>query len=108
MNKIKTTKKEMRQNYKILSVGYCDMQYILAYESPIAYSAGVYGWACDYYYVNDVVISTGYSPISSKNMKEDYSLIEEYEQKARQLNTREEHKALLIELIEKLKIDTLN
>ena len=108
MNKIKTTKKEMRNNYIILGVGYCDMQHILTFESPIAYSAGYYGWACDYYLIKDealgeVIISTGYSPIASKNMNTYYNLIREYEEKARQLNTKEEHKALLIELLNKLK-----
>ena len=103
MNKIKATKTEMRQNYRILSVGYCDMQHLLAYETPISYSAGVYGWSCDYYYIQDVVVSTGYSPINSKNMKEDYKLIREYEKKARECNTREETQKLLNELIERLK-----
>ena len=50
MNKIKATKKEMKQNYRILSIGYCDAQYLLAYETPIAYSCGLYGWSCDYYH----------------------------------------------------------
>jgi hypothetical protein len=103
MNKIKTTKNEMKQNYRILSVGYCDMQYLLNYESPIAYSSGVYGWSCDYYYIEGVVISTGYSPIDSKNMRDDYKLIREYEQKARELNTREEVQKLLFELVNILK-----
>ena len=103
MNKIKVTKREMKQNYKILSVGYCDMQYLLAYETPISYSAGVYGWSCDYYYIQGVVISTGYSPISSKNMKDDYKLIKEYEAKAKSCDTREETQKLLNELIERLK-----
>jgi hypothetical protein len=105
MNKIKATKREMQSNYRILSIGYCDAQSLLAYESPVAYSSGSLGWCCDYYYIEDVVISTGYSPISNKNMKKDYTLIKEYEQKARQLNTREEHKALLVELINKLKVE---
>lgn len=103
MNKIKVTQKEMKENYYILGVGYCAMERLLYYETPIAYSAGVYGWSCDYYYVNDVVISTGYGPISSKNMKTDYTLIEKYEAKARETNTQEETKKLLIELVGKLK-----
>ena len=103
MNKIKATKKEMKQNYRILGVGYCDMQYLLNYESPVAYSSGVYGWACDYYYVDGVVISTGYGYIDSKNMKDGYKLIKEYEQKARDVNTKEEVQKLLYELITTLK-----
>ena len=106
MNKIKATKKEMRENYRILSIGYCDAQSLLAYESPIAYSVCAYGWACDYYDIEGVIISTGYSPLKSKNMKKDYKLIREYEEKAQKLNTREENKALLIELLNKLKVVT--
>ena len=107
MNKIKTTKREMRQNYRILGVGYCSLQSLLAYESPISYSAGVYGWACDYYLIRDeklgeIIISTGYNYINSKNMLNDYNLIREYEKKAREVNTREEKKILLIELLNKL------
>lgn len=103
MNKIKTTKKEMKDNYRILGVGYCDMQHLLNYQTPIAYSSGRDGWSCDYYYIGNVVISTGYSYIDSKNMKDDYNLIKEYEEKSRELNTKEETDKLLFELIEKLK-----
>ena len=93
----------MRDNYRILSIGYCDAQSLLAFESPVAYSSGAYGWCCDYYYIGDVVVSTGYSPISSKNMRKDYDLVKQYEEKARKLNTREEHKKLLLEFIEAMK-----
>ena len=38
-------------------------------ENPIAYSRGVYGWNCDYYYLADVKgdfnISCGYRPINN-------------------------------------------
>lgn len=104
MNKIKTTKKEMNENYRILSIGYCNAQYLLAYEAPVAYSAGVYGWACDYYNIDGVIISTGYSPLKNKNMKDDYKLIREYENRAKSLNSREEHNALLKEFIEAMKL----
>jgi hypothetical protein len=104
MNKIKAKKTEMKQNYKILGVGYCDMQYLLMYQQPISYSAGVDGWACDYYYIKDVVISTGCSYIDTKNMSKDYKIIREYENKARDLNTSEEVNALLFELIDKLQV----
>ena len=102
MNKIKATKTEMKQNYKILSVGYCDMQYLLNYHNPIAYSSGSYGWSCDYYEINNIIISTGYSPINSKNMLHNYELIREYEQKARALNNKEDIDLLLFELLDKL------
>ena len=103
MNKIKASKKEMRDNYRILSIGYCDAQSLLCYENPVAYSAGVYGWSCDYYEVDGVIISTGYSPLNNKHMKDDYKLIREYESKARNTKTREEHQDLLRELLNLLK-----
>lgn len=63
--KIQTTYKAIRKEYgkNILRVGYCDLQYLLRYENPFAYSAGVYGWNCDYYDIGGVCISTGYRPI---------------------------------------------
>ena len=104
MNKIKATKLEMRNNYRILGIGYCNMQHLLNYQRAISYSAGNNGWSCDYYYINNVVISTGYSYLDSKNMKDDYNLVREYEQKASELNNEEGINKLLFELIEKLKV----
>jgi hypothetical protein len=83
MNKLKASRKDMRRYNTILSVGYCNAQYLLKGVDPIAYSTGVYGWACDYYYINDVLISTGYSPLNSKGVKSDYALIRDYDNKAR-------------------------
>jgi len=104
MNKIKATKKEMRKNYKILGVGYCSMQCLLSYISPIAYSCGINGWSCDYYSVNGVIISTGYDPIKSKNMTTDYKLINEYNNRAKEANTKEDVYLLLLDLLDKLEI----
>lgn len=112
MIKLKATKKEMKEHYfHILSVGYCSMQSLLNEQRPLAYSAGTKGWACDYYEVECVLISTGYAPLPSRNMTEDYSVIEEYENKSLKIDEislpyieRREKKAVLLkELIEKLK-----
>lgn len=81
--KFKATKKEMNRYNKILSAGYCTMQYLLQYQAPIAYSAGVNGWCCDYYNINNILISTGYAPINSKNMISDYDIINKFEMEAR-------------------------
>lgn len=79
--KYRTTKKAIRENYsRIYSIGYCNLQWLLKYLDPVAYSAGVNGWACDYYEVDGAVISTGYSPIGRKV---DYDLQREYDEKAR-------------------------
>lgn len=63
--KCKTTAKAIRENYggRILRIGYCDAQALLRYETPFAYSSGVYGWNCDYYDIDGVCISTGCRPI---------------------------------------------
>ena len=86
MNKIKATRKDMKENYYIISVSYCGLQTLLKHQEPIAYSTRAEGWACDYYDINGVIISTGYSPINSKRTKASYELIRKYENKARIIN----------------------
>ena len=112
MIKLKATKKEMREHYwHILSAGYCSMQSLLRERQPFAYSAWTDGWACDYYEVEGVLISEGYAPLATKNMKKDYEVIKEYENKALKIDELclplEERKAkkaaLLKELVNKLK-----
>ena len=107
--KLKATKSSIKSGYNtILSVGYCSMQNLLNYQSAFAYSTGVYGWACDYYEVKGVCISTGYQPIGKAV---DYKLIREYEQKCEVFmydyslsyeQRKEKTEALLFELIELL------
>ena len=82
--KFKVTKKEMKDGYNtIISIGYCNAQNLLRYKNPIAYSAGVYGWACDYYDVDGVLISTGYAPIGQRP---DYNIIRKYNNQAEKIN----------------------
>jgi len=102
MLKLKTSKKEIKEGYyKIAGVGYCELQNLLKYENAFAYSAGVYGWACDYYDIEGVCISTGYSYISDKNTKTSYDLAREYDDKA-QGKEKEEIDKLLKEFINKV------
>ena len=111
MVKLKATKKEMQEHYYyILGTGYCSMQSLLNEQSAFAYSSRAEDWACDYYEVNDILISTGYAPLPSKNMIEDYSLIKEYENKALEIDSlglpldekRDKKEVLLTELLNKL------
>ena len=83
--KFKTTQKEAKEGYRnIIKIGYCDLQYLLYYKNPIAYTSGVYGWNCDIYEITSgVAISTGYSPFG--NVKTDYKLAREYDNKALEL-----------------------
>lgn len=84
--KFKATKKQMSNGYnKIISIGYCDAQYLLQYQEPIAYSAGTCGWSCDYYEVDRVLIATGYSPVSEKNTKRDYEYTLKIDKAAREI-----------------------
>lgn len=85
--KIRATKKEMRNYPKIISIGYCDAQYLLRHKEPFAYSAGINGWACDYYDINGILISTGYAPLTEKNTKRDYEAIRKYNEAARDIAT---------------------
>lgn len=107
--KYKVTKKEIRESgNKVYCVGYCNLQFLLNFHEPFAYSTRAEGWACDYYLINDIIISTGYAPIGRKT---DYSLCREYDKKAEKVRgdynlTWEQQKetieALLIEFVEKL------
>ena len=84
MSTYRTTKKAMNEDYThIIGTGYCDLQYLLRFEEPVAYSTRAEGWACDYYDIDGVLISTGYSPIRSKRTKSCYQVNHEYDEKAR-------------------------
>lgn len=84
--KFKTTKRDMKDNYNyIAKIGYCNAQHLLKYEEPTAYSTRSEGWACDYYDVNGVLISTGYAPIESKNTNCNYDLVRKYDDLAEKI-----------------------
>ena len=106
--KLKATKKSFA-GYNVVKVGYCNLQYLLNYENAFAYSSGAYGWSCDYYDINGVIISTGYSPIGKSV---DYELIKKYNLKAEKIVNnyelsyevrKKQVKKLLNEFIEKVR-----
>ena len=99
--KFKVSKKDMKYE-EVYSVGYCKLQHLLRFEYPMAYSMSVYGWACDYYKVEDAYICTGYNPTGKVV---DYKLIQKYEAKAEKIITNtayEKQKTLLSHLLKKL------
>lgn len=108
--RVKVSKQQvLKNNYRILSIGYCELQGLLKNSKSYLYSSGVYGWACDYYEFDGLIISNGYSPIGSSI---DYKIIRSYEAKANKINynnelTREQKekklKALLNRFIKKVK-----
>ena len=59
-----TTQKYIRALYgnKVFSVGYCGAWHLLSGINRFAYNSGVYGWNCDYYNLDGVIICTGYRP----------------------------------------------
>jgi len=102
--KYKTTAKEIKSGYyRIISAGYCELQSLLSYKSPISYAKGYYGWNFDVYDIDGVAIVTGYRNMPSKNSKAKYDLIKEYEEKS-QGKTAEEKDLLIKEFIEKTKV----
>ena len=79
--KFKTTKRAiMANNTKVYSLGYCDLQDMLRFYDPMAYTSGVYGWNADIYQINGIAIVTGYRPFGKVI---DYNLVKEYKEKAR-------------------------
>ena len=82
--KFKTTKKAIKEGYdSILGTGHCTN--LLYFTNPIAYSTRSEGWACDYYDIDGLCISTGYAPMNSKNVKVSYEFIDRYENMARDI-----------------------
>ena len=97
--KLKVTKKAMRGE-EMYRVGYCDLQHLLRDQQAFAYSAGVYGWACDYYQVGNIYISTGYSPIGKVI---DSELVRKYDKMARAITGKsyEQERAKRYKLLER-------
>ena len=86
MSKSKTTKIAIKSRYdKIVKIGYCNAQNLLKYEESIAYSTRAEGWACDYYDINGVLISTGYAPIEGRNTHSSYDIVKKYDDQAREI-----------------------
>ena len=64
--KYKTTKRAVMDGYGfVISVGYADLQYLLRYKSPVAYTSGQYGWNADIYDFGNIAICTGYRPFGN-------------------------------------------
>lgn len=79
--KYKTTRKAIvAGSPRLVSVGYCDLQTLLRYHSPMAYTCGVYGWNFDVYEVNGLTICTGYRGMPGRTANN----ICKYEQAARE------------------------
>lgn len=83
--KYKTTAKAIREGYsKIISIGYCAAQNLLAPFSPTAYTCGIYGWNFDLYEFNGVAICTGYRGMP-RGASYDYKRLEFFDKKAEEI-----------------------
>ena len=87
--KYKTTKKEVKSNYRnIIRVGAVKLYYLLKFTEPVAYTSGVYGWNADVYDFDNVAIVMGYRPFG--NISPDYNIVEKYNKLGREIY-EEEH-----------------
>lgn len=81
--KYRTTKNAVKNNFgKVWAVGYCGFSSLLQFESPRAYTCGVYGWNADIYEFGGVAIVTGYRPFG-KDIPQD--LRKRYEEEAQKV-----------------------
>lgn len=82
--KYKTTKKEVKSNYRsIIRLGAVELYYLLKFTEPVAYTSGVYGWNADIYDLGNVAIVTGYR--SFGNISPDYDIVEKYNKLSKEI-----------------------
>lgn len=58
----KLRKKDIKGKF-VFGVPYCKLQKMLSMYQPVGYYANAYGWRCDVYLIDDIIITTGYEPI---------------------------------------------
>lgn len=84
MSKQKITTKALKDRLyykKVFKVGYCDLSYLLHFQSPDYYTCGVYGWNYDCYIIGEYAINTGYRGMFG-TVTNCYNLSREYNEKA--------------------------
>ena len=91
--KTRITQKEVKNTHThVIKVGYCQLQYLLNYKNPYAYTCGADGWHSDVYSIGTVALSTGYQPFG--DIKPDYETVKAYDdQAARILASRDDNVA---------------
>lgn len=67
----------------VISVGYCNLQYMLRSVQPYAYTTRSEGWGADVYSFGNVAIATGYAPFG--DIRPSYDLKQQYEMKAQKI-----------------------
>jgi hypothetical protein len=82
--KVKVTQKIVKAGHQhVLSVGYCDLQFLLRTRDANYYTTRAEGWAADIYSVGTVAIATGYKPFG--DIDPSYELCRLYNGKAQDI-----------------------
>lgn len=106
----KTTKKDVMNGYwEIIEVGYCDLQHLLGFLSPSAYTCGIYGWNTDIYempFNSNICICTGYRPFG--NVKPDWRILWKYNRQAENCHTNDELLDLLKQFVDEVSEQNFN
>lgn len=80
--KYKTTKTAVLHGYSTtISIPYCDIQTLLSFKDPAAYTVRREGWGADIYDFGNIAIITGYAPFGK--IKPAYEVRRKYEEAAR-------------------------
>lgn len=87
MGKIRTTRRELKENFKCYGFGYCALQNILYFERTRFYTCGIYGWNFDAYVIEhkgqEICLTTGYrGMIYNDTQKISYNTVKEFDSKA--------------------------
>lgn len=81
--KTKMSRRKIKTDYKVYCIGNGNLQYMLNYVRPFAYSTRAEGWACDYYDVgNGIVLCDGYAPIGKKV---NFDIMDAFDKKAKEI-----------------------
>lgn len=80
--KEKTTKKFLKENFKIVNAGNGNLQNLLSFIQPDYYCTRAEGWACDAYIVGGYAILDGYDCIGKTKS---YDVLQRYDDKAREI-----------------------
>ena len=96
---LRIKEKELKDQFYVIGVPYCELQYLLRFYTPFGHTEGVYGWKSDCYQVDmsNFVISTGYGPVQNIEIEDAVKreIIKKYNDKAKETMNLNELDALL-------------
>lgn len=102
MVKSKVSRKWVMASFdRVISVPYCDLQFLLRHIEPSCYASYIYVWDADVYYIDkNTCIVTGYRPFG--NIKPSYVINEIYNRAAAKIQNERELDILLTTYIEEV------